>query len=995
MPDPSFASTTRFFYLLFLALIAACGPAEEVGPEGFVLHPDFQLELIASEPLVLDPVDLKFDERGRAFVLEMPGYPLRDEESRLVLLQDTDGDGRYDQRKVFADKLQLASSFIPYREGMLVAAPPDLLYIRDTDNDLVADDYQVIMSGFSTGNLQHNYNGLTYGLDNWIYAANGGNSGDPYFVKDTTLRLEMRDDDFRFKLEPAALERVGQSSGGYGLAFDQWGHQYETHNVEHVSQLVFENRYLEDWPAGRRHALTEISDHNENGLARIYPVGEQETRVNHPEQSGYFSGSCGITFYGGNAFPEGFNNHLFVADVVLNLIHLDVLTPDDSAFKTSRMRDKAEFLASSDRAFRPVNLSVGPDGGLYVIDIHRAVIEHPEWIPDEIEANLDLRAGKDQGRIYRITPRDKELPETVSFPSRETEKLIAGLENPSQWVRMTAQRLLVENGDPDARAALEGLFDRSGNALAQLHALWALEGLGVLQDTILAGALNSKENGLQENAVKIAESRLEASPKWTTALIGLLEAENAAVRMRAALALSTLSEGQFTDNVEQLHNAFGQMLQDGRAGDQWSLLAVAAALKRSASLFNQQLLEKPSHLNDQQMEVGMTLARVIGNEHQQGAISGLLQGLHQSAALSLEEKAGWIDALEAGWQQNPEQINRSAVVRALENLENSDNIPIIRAAGKLRQSMGLPVSSQVKSTLAGAKVQVVDNTLPPENRLELLKVIKLDDFQSRKPLLYQLLDNRQPLILQKEALQQLWASDDPEIGTDLVALWPGLGPEARKGAGDILLKKSYLHDVLLTALEEGKIRVGELNFDLERRRTLLFWSEPAIQERAKSLFSDAGVITRKAAIDKMRPALELAGNPESGQELFAVHCGSCHQYGEMGQEVGPVLTEISRKSKASLLHDILDPNAAVDTRYLNHRVETNDGKIITGIVETETDSELNLLLMGGQRQTIQKENIKSFSSLGISLMPEGLEGAMSEQEMADLLAFLQQRTPSS
>ena len=232
-------------------------------------------------------------------------------------------------------------------------------------------------------------------------------------------------------------------------------------------------------PVEPGHSLINASDHDENGLSRIYPIGEQESRVNHPEQSGYFSGACGITFYGGGAFPEGFNNSLFVADVVLNLVHIDILSPDKAAFKASRHQEKVEFLASTDRSFRPVNLSTGPDGSLYLIDMYRQVIEHPEWIPDEIEATLDLKAGKDKGRIYRITPRGKSMPAPHIFDDlRAIDKIVEALASPNQWVRTTAQRLLVSLQGEAIVPALEALFQQTDQPLARLHAMWTLEERG-------------------------------------------------------------------------------------------------------------------------------------------------------------------------------------------------------------------------------------------------------------------------------------------------------------------------------------------------------------------------------------------------------------------------------------------------------------------------------------------------------------------------------------
>jgi len=344
-------------------------------------------------------------------------------------------------------------------------------------------------------------------------------------------------------------------------------------------------------------------------------------------------------------------------------------------------------------------------------------------------------------------------------------------------------------------------------------------------------------------------------------------------------------------------------------------------------------------------------------------------------------------------ERKTKEMERKLVLPTLTKIESTKHPAIIHACGNLRQVMNLPVSIVTKQQIAIALREIKDNTLSLENRKNLLQLIELERFSKRANILYGLLDNREPLVLQEAALWQLWRSNNTSVAPKLVELWPTLGPEARKKASDILLYKSFNHKTLLTALEEGKINMGEMNFDLERRRTLLWWSDTdEIKRRAAALFSDAGVVTRKAAIEKMRPSLNLAGDLAKGKEQFINLCSQCHQYGEIGKDVGPVLTEISRKSKESLLHDILDPNAAVDTKYINHQAKTKDGNIYTGIIVQETDTEIVLKMMGGQETNLFKKDIEQLSSLGTSMMPEGQEANLTEQDMADLLAFLQQST---
>ena len=959
----------------------------------FEIHPQFQLEQVAAEPLVFDPVDLEFDEWGRAFVLEMPGYPLRDEESRVVLLEDTDEDGIFDQRHVYADGLGIASSIMPYQQGILVAAPPELIWLKDTNNDQTADIREVLMSGFSTGNLQHNYNGLTYALDNWIYASNGGNSGAPFFLSDSSSRIPLRGEDFRFRLGPKEIKRIGKTDWGFEIAFDSWGHLFHTHNLKHVSQRVFDQHYMEGLPTIPTHNLAVISDHEEAGLSRIYPIGAQDTRVNHPEQSGYFSGACGITHYGGNAFPKGLNESLFIADVVLNLVHIDILSPNGSILKASRNREKVEFLASDDRAFRPVNLATGPDGALYLVDMYREVIEHPEWIPDEIEETLDLTAGRDKGRIYRIRPKGQSLNQKVKLGRNDLEALIEGLAHPNQWVRMTSQRVLVESQQKKALPALVAMVNTSPSAAGRLHALWTLDGLGLLEKADLKKGLQDTAAGVRENAIKMVEKRLQKEPFFIAELLALAEDEDDRVRLQAALTLSTLSEEYYDAYAEEITFALARMLDHPRA-DVWTSLAVASANQHRPSFFCQRLFK---HLSDSLSDVHhatiTTLMRWVGQQGDGKRTGEMLKMIGQTE-LQAQFKVGMLDALNEGWKRSGTSTGEidslTYLQYSLALIEEKGPLDVLQAAGKLSRTLGFPLSPTVRRHTQEAITAALDSVHTPTDRLAYVKLAELADFSDRESLLYALLDNRQPLDIQKEALAQLWKASDPNIAPRLLELWPTLGPVARTQVGDILLYKESHHDLLLTALENNTIRPGELNLDLERRRELLWADNPDTKRRAEALFSDAGVVTRKEAIASMQPALHLAGDVANGQQLFEAMCSSCHQYGKLGNVVGPVLTEIHRKSKESLLHEILDPNAAVETRYVNHRIRTRNGDIYTGIVDSETDAEVTLIMTGGMKVSVHKAQIETLSSLGLSAMPEGLETGLTHEKMADLLAFLQQ-----
>ncbi|MCP9763237.1 hypothetical protein EGI31_09730 [Lacihabitans soyangensis] len=965
-----------YFLIAFIILgLFSCNKNQKT-PDGFEIQDGFKLELVASEPLIKDPVDLEFNEKGDAMVLEMPGYPMEDKQSRILILKDKNKDGVYDSTIVFMDNLGLADSFMPYKKGVLVAAPPYLLQLHDDNGDYIVEKIDTLMGGFAKENLQHNYNGLTYGIDNWIYAANGGNDGKPYWWGDTTTAMDLRGQDLRFNLETRQMERLGESSGGFGLAMDEYGRFFETHNLTHISHLVFPDRYLKGRQILPENTLQNISDHEENGLARIFPIGEQEDRVNHPEQSGYFSGSCGVTYYGGGAFGDKYKNTVWVADVVLNLIHVDKIKPNGASFTASRIFENKDFLASSDRAFRPVNMSVGPDGSMYVIDIHRKVIEHPEWIPDEIEKTLDLNAGKNQGRIYKISLENESF-DFKQFSS--SEGLVQSLKNPNQWVRNTAQRLLMENVlSNETFLGLKKLLE-SDNELARLHAIWILSYSGKLTPNEVAAALKDKNAANRENVLKIAENYLPESESILDKIIGLLNDPDARVRMQAALSLSMLPENHpfYKKNQDLILESLAKTAK--LPNDEWNIAAITlAAQTKTVELFARISQEK-------NVNASLLASLALNISGETDDVLSILNHLSTSP-ISDKEKTLVVSQLA----KQTEKVNGKSIENQISQLEHKAGLNFLTSLASLRQKLKLQPSSQFLKYSKSASKNVLDASLPDSVRVQYLSLLDFLPYAQKSTILFECLKNNQPLKLQENALRQLSNYREKEIGHKVVAMWKALSPQTRRYASDLLLYIESNHDALLTGLEKGIINIGEMNFDLERRRTLLWWTDNEnTKSRAKRLFSDSGVSNRQAAMDKMKPALTLKGNNLNGEKVFSNTCATCHKYGSIGKEVGPVLTEISRKSKATMLHDILDPNAAVDPKYVNHSLETKSGAIHMGIVANETDKSVTIHKIGGEKVLINKSDIKKFRSMGTSLMMEGFENALSNQEMADLLEFLQ------
>lgn len=985
------------------------------GVSGMEWHPDFQMHLIAQEPVVMDPADLEFDEHGTLYVLEMGGYPFAPEveaqfPGKIVILSDRDEDGNYHSRKVFADRFRYATSILPYRGGLLVASPPDLVYVRDTDGDQIADERNVLISGFSVGNTQHNYNGLIYGLDNWIYAGSGGNSGRIHWLSDPNREMNLNRRDFRFRVESREIEFLCRTTTGFGIALDDWGHVFTTHNMKHINHLVFPDRYVMRNPFLSDSAITEIADHLTDGLGRIYPIGVQETRVNHPEQAGFFSGSCGITYYGGGAFPDAFNGNIFVADCVLNLVHRDTVSENGPSFTAARGRERVEFLASRDRSFRPVSMNVGPDGALYVIDYYRPVIEHPEWIPDELEKDMDLYAGNDKGRIYRVTPENGLARRNPHFPRGDLKAVVGHLADSNKWWRDTAQRLLVEWNDDQSIPLLEDVAENSPNANARAHSLWALHGMGRtldvsshsirLRNAVIENGLIDTSPGVRENAVLIAEERLAGSQGLLSRLLTLAEDPNSRVRLQVALTIGGLNIAEDESVASKVRDALIRILERDLENE-WTRLAVLSGLGNKPfeawKAFLTPRVARESRERVPWTDGASSFVRVISEivGAQSEGVAAAVRWLGSNSILAEEGQLAVLDGIRSGVLKSS---GRGGVAKAvleeasgiLLELERGKSPRFLRSVWGLASALGVKATESREKALRAAAEIAANQESPLEMRLSQLQLLELSDSGEFEDLLFQLLSHRHPKAIQEEAMRQISTSRKPQIAKRLVELWRDLGPSNRSAAGDLLLYRSENHNLLLTSLENGKIPMGQLNLHLERRRRLLRASNPDTRQRAAALFTDAGVVTRAEAMKKMKPALARVGDAEKGHELFSNLCITCHVISGDGSEVGPDLTDIFRKSGETLLHDVLDPNAAVKTEFLSFTAETTDGEMTTGLLISETEEFVTFREAGGKNTTLPRRQIERLTSSGLSLMPEELESGLTQQDMANLIAFLQQ-----
>ncbi len=446
--------------------------------ESMVARPGFSVELVAAEPLVMDPVALEWGADGKLWVVEMADYPSGMDGQgqpggRVRYLEDTDGDGTYDKSTLFMEGLNFPTGVMPWGKGVLVTAAPEIFYAEDTDGDGKADHREMLYEGFHEGNQQHRVNGLTYGLDNWIHCANGDSGGRVTSLK-TDKEVSLRGRDLRIHPQTGDIDTLaGQSQ--FGRNRDSWDNWFGNSNSRPMFHFALSDHYTRRNPHSAPPSGT-VQISVDPGAAPCYPVSRTLPRFNDFSMANRFTSACGAMIYDDDLFGPDFMGNSFVSEPVHNLVHREIVAPQGYTFTSRRADDEqeSEFLASRDNWFRPTMIKTGPDGALYVTDMYRRVIEHPEWVPDDWEAKLDVRAGDDRGRIYRIFPRGKTLRPTPNLQAESSAELVKALESPYRWQRDTAQRLLIERSAVDVAEELQGGASQFKIPAVRLQALYIL-----------------------------------------------------------------------------------------------------------------------------------------------------------------------------------------------------------------------------------------------------------------------------------------------------------------------------------------------------------------------------------------------------------------------------------------------------------------------------------------------------------------------------------------
>jgi putative membrane-bound dehydrogenase-like protein len=938
----------------------------------FQTLPGFRIEQVAAEPLVTDPVAMSFDENGRLYVVEMLDYSEQDKAmiGRVRLLEDTDGDGRFDKSTIFLDKLSWPTAVMCYDGGVFVGVAPDILYAKDTNGDGKADVVRKVFTGFSRANVQGLLNSFHWGLDNRIHGATSSNGGHIHRADDPSAKpINIGGRNFSF--DPRTLDLTPTSGASqHGMTYDDWGRHFVCHNSDPIQMVMYEDRYVARNPylAAPNPKVTISVEGAQSAVFRISPVEpwrvlRTKLRVGGLAKgpiegggtpAGYFTGTTGVTIYRGDAWPDEFRGQAFVGEVASNIVHRKVLEPAGVGFRARRVDVKKEFLASTDIWFRPVQFANAPDGTLYIADFYREVVEHPASLPPGIKKYLNLNS-RGRGRIYRIVPdgfKQRPLPQLGKAPTAE---LVATLGHRNGWHRDTAARLLWQRQDRTAIKLLEKLAETATLPKGRMHALYALQGHKALTPAIILRALADPHPRVREHAIILAETVAPASAPVRAKLYELTDEADARVRYQLAFSLGELPSAP-------PRNAALAKLARRDGGDKWVRVAILSSLAEGADAVLADLAaDAKCRAAAGGRELLGQLARQIGLRARQSEVAAVLQSLER---------------LPAG-----EKALISDLVRSLGDGLARSGSPLhkrLLAGGRAKELLGeLLATSQRKA--ANAK-------LPVKERVEAVRTLGLGAFADMRALLADLLGNQQPQQVQLAAVETLSRFPDAAAGQALVAAWPGFSPRLRSAAAESIFSRPAWAAAFLDAVQRKKIAVSDV--EPARLKLLQGSADPGLRAHANRVAKLLNLGRRQDVLAAYRPALDLKGDSPRGKALFGKVCAACHRLEGVGYEIGPSLATLQNRGAEAILLNVLDPNREVNPQYVNYVVLTKDGRTFTGMIAAETATSVTLKRGDNQSDTILRIDIDRMRSTGLSLMPEGLEQQIDRQGMADLIAYL-------
>lgn len=963
-----------FMPCLFVACLAGPSFADGPVPAGeavrhFKLPAGFQATLFAGEPDVVQPIAFTFDDRGRLWVVENHSYPgwAGEAHDRVLIFTDRDGDGRFDERKVFLENGKNLSGIEWGFGGVWLCSVPNLVFVPDANGDDVPDGPQVAKLDGWDLNAKHNvFNSLAWGPDGWLYGCNGilsnskvGKPGTPAKER-TALNCGV----WRYHPTRETFEVVANgTTNPWGLDFDQYGQALITNCViAHLWHVVpgarFQRMFGQDLNPYTYELMKTCADH-------LHWTGSNWTEARGGKHNDYGGGHAhvGAMIYLGDNWPDEYRNHLFTCNIHGNRVNQDVLERKDSGYVAHHGKD---FLLAGDPWFRGLAVKYGPDGGAYVSD----------WTDTGECHNYEV-VDRSNGRIFKITYGQPQ-PWTTDLTKLDDEALVRMQIHKNAWVANHARRVLQERYGESGRRSdgaeqlLEKMLTGEFDATSQLRALWTLHAMGLAPEALLVKEMGHQADVVRGWAVQLAVENKKASPAVVARLAEMAKGDSSPwVRLALASALQRLPIGDRWDIAE------GLIVHSEDAADvNLSLMIwygveplVGADRRRAVGLIEKAeipLLRKLLARRIAAAKYGETLAALMpvlknGNEGVwEPVLTGMLEALEGRRGVPMP--SGWpeIYPVLAG-SKTPAVTDKA---RRLALIFNDR-----RALDELKGIAG-------------------DTHQPVEARGEAIKALT----QAKAPgLAVQLRGLLDDPAVRVAALRGLAATDDEATPALVLKKYREFDVAARQEAISTLASRKNYAVVLLDAVEQRRIPATDLSaFHVQQLQNLKDAAISGRLERVWGAFRPTSA-DRIALIAKYKQQLTPAvlGNADrsKGRAVFQRTCATCHTLFDAGGKIGPELTGAQRNNLDYVLSNVLDPSAVVAKDYQMTLLVMADGRVISGIVKSEDERRLTIQT-ATELITVIKNEIDSRDVMANSMMPDGLLAPLSEVEVRDLVAYL-------
>ena len=956
-------------------------------PEGY------RLDIIASEPLVREPSGVCWDEQGRLYVSELHGFnvdgqididelnktgkldmvvrrffvPEHVEEAAkketygtIKRLSDTDGDGRMDKSVVFADRLPASFGLCPARGGLIVVCAPDILFLADRDGDGQAEVQEVLFTGFPTGVLDRRMGDPKWGLDDWIYVGRAFGAAKitgPHMAQP----VDLPDTNFRIKPDGSAIEPVSGQVGGLGFTFNESGDTFVSsigwpahlvvplpwHSLARnpyvatppLTMLVFPDRKV--YPTSKAHPWRSKRA-EDPGFAKFYTDG---WGVAESQPNGYFTSCCAPLVYQDSLMPE-LRGQLLASETAQNLIHRSVIEREGSVHKLHRApgEEASEFFTSTDTWFHPIALSHGPDGGVWITDFYREIIEDYSAIPRYLQQQYGVTNGKDHGRIWRLVRNDTPPYKSTDMSRLSTAELVTEVGSPLYWRRETARRLILERKAIDAVPGLEALIPTASEPAAVINALHTLDSLGKLSPGVLALTLRHPSSGVRRQSLQLAEARLNSEPTLLTAAIRLADDPDSLVQLQAALSLGASQDPRVMQVLAHLAREHGDA--------PWMATAILTSLSERGAFMLSELLSEPEKIGQAHTLLG-PLCAAISARHDAKELSSALVLISEVKDPKLQ--ATCLSGIRQSLGSRIDAALSDEARNATKSLARSEDPAVQGTATLLVRLLRIETPEERSARVAAANERLGDVASNVDLRIA--------------------------------AVGELITEDDPTVAPALVASLPSATPKLRDAILDAIFWRTDRIPPLLDGLEKKTVAPSQLS--AVQRNLLLNSKDETIRNRASKLFSAAPVDALEA-FPRFAAALQDKRDTAHGQKVFRETCGKCHQAHGVGVAVGPDLSSEFQRAEETIIKDILAPSETISPGYMIYTVATKQGQTFTGLLASESPTSLILKQPEGKQQVILRNEIDELRASPISMMPEDLVKILQPRDLADVIAWLRQ-----